>query len=118
MRIGVATGATQIVPVIDRGGLRLELGRFLVAIRARHRHMPTRQYEMCLLVLGQSEGRGLVCLKIVTTVARIEIRSRGKLGCMLVDMTIGAALKLNFEQCFFTLRDVALGAFQTGVSAL
>jgi len=52
MRIVVATGAIQIAPVINNGGLGLELRRFLVAVGAGNGDVPSRKYEVSLLVLG------------------------------------------------------------------
>ena len=52
MRIVVATGAVQIAPVINNGGLGLELRRFLVAVGAGNGDVPSREYEVSLLVLG------------------------------------------------------------------
>lgn len=97
VRIGVATDAVQIVPVIDHGRLGVELGRVLVAIRARHGNVAARQHEACLLVFGQAECRRLVRLQIVAAIAGVEIWRRGKLPCMLVGVTVGAALELDLE---------------------
>jgi len=52
MRIVVATGAVQVAPVVDNGGLGLELRRFLVALGAGNGDVPSREYEVSLLVLG------------------------------------------------------------------
>jgi len=52
MRIIMATGAVQIAPVINNGGLGLELRRFLVAVGAGNGDVPSREYEVSLLVLG------------------------------------------------------------------
>ena len=93
----MATGAVQILPVIDHGRLRLELRRFLVAVGAGHGHVPARQHEVRLLVLGQAECGRLVSLKIVAAIAGVEVRSRGKLPRMLVGVAVGAALELDLE---------------------
>jgi len=77
--IFVATVAVQHLPTIDEI-LGLELGRFFVAVCARHRHMAARQYKPGLLVLGQGEGGRRVPLQVVALVAGVEIRRRGKLS--------------------------------------
>ena len=52
MRIIMATGAVQIAPVINNGGLGLELRCFLVAVGTGNGDVPSREYEVSLLVLG------------------------------------------------------------------
>jgi len=50
VRIIVATGAVQSLPVINHGGLRLELRRFLMTVGAGHRNVPTCKHEVRRLV--------------------------------------------------------------------
>jgi len=97
MRIVMATGAVQVAPVIDNGGLGLELRRFLVAVGTGNGDVPSREYETSLLVLGQRKGRRLVAIHRMTTLASIEIRRGGKLSRVPVAMAICAAIELNFE---------------------
>lgn len=97
VRIGVATDAVQIVPVIDHGRLGLELCRLLVAIRARHGDVATGEHEACLLVLGQAKRRWLVSLQIVAAIAGIEVRRRCELPGMSIGVAVGAALELDLE---------------------
>ena len=52
VRIGMAAGATQIFPVIDSAGLRLELSRHLVAIATRNRNVTAGEGEVSLSVIG------------------------------------------------------------------
>ena len=112
VRIGVATRAIQILPVVNHGRLGLELRRFLVAIGAGHGNVPAGKHEARLLVLGQAEGGGPVSLEIVAAITGIEVWRRRKLPGMLVGVTIGAALELNLEQRVLPFRDMALRAFQ------
>ena len=118
MRIIVATGAVQTLPVIDHGRLRLELRRFLVTVGAWNRDVPACQHKVRLLVFRKAESRRLVTLKIVAAVACVEVRSRGKLCSMLVGVTVGAALELNLEQRVLPFRDVALHTLQSRMLAL
>ena len=96
MRIGVATGAVQILPVIDHR-FRLEFGRFLVAICARHRHVSARQQEVRFLVLGQGESGGFVRFQVVASVASVEVRCRRELIGVPITVTIRAAFELDLE---------------------
>jgi hypothetical protein len=91
----MATGAVQILPVIENRRLRLEFRRLLVAVGTRDRDVPSSEQEMSLLVLGKGEGGRLIGLKIVTTIAGVEVRCGGKLSCMAVAVAIGTALKLH-----------------------
>lgn len=118
MRIIVATGAIQILPVINDRGLWLELRRLLVTIGARNRNVPARQHEVRLLVLGQAERGRLVSLEVMAAVARIKVGRRRKLPRMLVRVTIHAAVEFDLEQRLLPLRDVTLRAFQTRMPAL
>lgn len=68
-----------------------------MALDTRSRHVTTRESEMRLLVFGQRERRRLVSLQIVTAVACIEVRRRGKLSGMPVPVTVGTTLELHFE---------------------
>jgi len=118
MRISMTASATQIFPVINNRGLRLELRPLFVAFGARSCNVPSGQYEAGLFVFGQSEGGGFVSFEVMAAFASVEIRCRGELTCVLVRMTISATFELHLEQCVFAFRDVALGAFQTCMSAL
>ena len=51
MRIVVATGAVQVAPVVDNGGLGFELRRFLVAVDARRSAVRTQQRKFRLRVI-------------------------------------------------------------------
>ncbi len=117
VRIGVTTRTIQTLPVIDHG-LRLEFFRFLVALRARHRHMAAREKEMGFFMFGQGEGGGLVAFQVVAATAGVEIRSSGELIRVPVAMAIGAALELDLEQRVFASGNVTLRAFQAGMAAL
>lgn len=108
VRISVAAGATQILPAINNRGLRLEVRRLLVTFGARGCDVPAGQHEVRLLVLDQGERGRLVSLKIMAAFAGVEVGCRGKLPRMTVDVTIGAALKLEPEQCVLSFRDMTL----------
>src|SRR5579863_2900931 len=114
----VATGAAQVVPVIFRNRLRLKLRGFLVAIGTRYRDVASGQYKLSFLVLGQCKCGGFVSLKIVTTVARVEIRSRRELCGMAVAVAIGTAFKFDLEQRVLPFRYVTLLALQAGMASL
>ena len=114
----VATGATQVLPVVNDCRLGLELRRLLVTFGTRDRNMPAGEREMRLLVLGQGERGWLVSLERMAAIASVEVRCRGKLPRMLIGMAIGAVREFNLEQCVFPLRDVTLSTFQASMSAL
>ena len=97
MRIVMATGAVQIAPVIDHGGLGLELCRFLVALGTGDGDVPASECEVSFLVLGQGKRGRLVAIHCVTTLAGIEIRRCGKLSRVTVAMAICAAIEFDFE---------------------
>ena len=118
MYIFVATGAVQILPTIDRGRLRLEFSRLLVAIGARHRNVSPGENKASLFVVSQSEGRRLVSLQIVATIAGIEVRRADELACVLIGMTIRAFVELDFEQSVLPFRDVTLVACDARVAPL
>ncbi len=79
VRINMATGARQILPVINHRRLGLELRRLLVTFGARNRDVAARQCEVSFFMLGQSERRRFVTLQRVAAIARIEIRRGRKL---------------------------------------
>src|SRR5579864_3828444 len=118
VRISVTAGATQILPVINERGLRLELRRLFVAFSARGCDVASGQREAGLFVFGQGERGGFVSFKVMAAFASVEIRCCGELARVPVRMTICAAFELDLEQCVFALRDVALCAFQASMSAL
>jgi len=118
VRIGVATRAIQLAPVVDHGRLWLELGRLLVTVQAGHRNVAARQHESGLLVPGQRECRGLVSLKIMATIAGVKVRRGCELSGVLVAVTVRTAVELDFEKSVLPLRRVALCAFEAGMSAL
>lgn len=118
VRIDVAARAIQIFPVIDHGGLGLELRGLLVAVGTRNRNMPAGEDKAGLLMLREAECRGLVALESVATITCVKVRGRGELLRMLVGMTIGAVLELDLEQRVLPFGNVTLGALQTRVPPL
>lgn len=68
-----------------------------MALGARDRDVSSSQDEARLLMLGQGKCGRLVAFEIVTAIAGVEIRRRGKLSGMAVAVTIGAAVELQFE---------------------
>ena len=104
--------------MIDHSRLRLELGGLLVAIGARNCNVSAGENEFRLLVLGQAESGGLVCLDSVASVTGVEVWSPGELCRVFVGVTVGAALELHFEQSVLPFRDMALSTFQPRVSTL
>ena len=97
MRIGVATFAIQIVPVIDNRRLRLELRRLPVAIGARHGKVATSEHEASLLMFGRTECRWLIALQVVAAIAGVEVWRRCELASMFVGVTVCAAFELDLE---------------------
>ena len=93
----MATGAGQLVPVINFRRLRLEIGGFFMALPAGHRDMPSCQRKLSLLVSGQCECGWFVAFQIVTTVACIHVWGGGKLPSMLVTVAVSAPLEFDFE---------------------
>src|SRR5579864_3566344 len=118
VRIRVATGAAQILPVVDDGRLRLKLRRFLMTIAAWYGDVPPGKHEVCLFVLGESKRGRLVSLEIVTPLACIEVRRRRKLSRMPVAMAVCTVLKLDLKQRVLPLRTVALHTFQPRMPSL
>jgi len=117
VRIGVATGARQTLPVVGHGGFGLELRGFLVAVAAGHRDVSAGKNEMGFLMACERERGRFVPLKVVTAIAGVEVGRRGKLIGVPVGVAIGAALELDLEQRVLSLRNVALRALQPGVPA-
>ena len=111
VRIVVATGAVQSLPVVNHCRLRLELRRFLVTVGAGNRNVPAREHEVRLLVLGQAERGRLVSLEIVAAVAGVEVGRRDKLPGMPVGVTVDATLELDLEKRVFPFRDMTLRTF-------
>lgn len=97
MRISMTASATQIVPVINNRGLRLELRRLFVAFSARGCDVASGQREAGFFVFGQGERGGFVSFKVMAAFASVEIRCRGELTCVLVQMTISAAFELHLK---------------------
>ena len=118
MWVGMATGAVQILPVIDGGWLGLELGRFFVAVRAGDSNVAAVQRKVSLLVLGKGKCGRFISLKGVTTVAGIEIGRGNELSAVPVGMTVGAAVELHFENGVLPFRDVTLVALHARMPAL
>lgn len=73
---------------------------------------------MSLFVFGQSECRRLVSFQVMAAFAAVEVRFLSKLSCMSVSVTVGAALKLDFEDRVFAFRKVALRALKARVFTL
>lgn len=117
MRIVMATGAIEILPVINDGRFRLELCRLFVAFGAWHGHVTARQHKMGFLVFGQCERGGLVSFEVVAAVASIEVRGRSELAGVTIAVAISATLKLYLEESVLALGDVALGALQARVAS-
>ena len=118
MRIGVAARAIESLPVIDHSRFRLELNRFFVAIGAWHGHMPARQHKAAFFMFSQGECGRLISLKIVATIASIEIGCCGELRGVLVRVAIGAAVELHFEKRVLGFWNMTLRALQTSMSTL
>lgn len=97
MGIAMATGAVQVAPVIDDGGLGLELRRFLVTVGTGNGDVPSRECEMSFLMLDERKRGRLVAIYGMATVASVEIRRGGKLSRVPVAMAICAAIKFDFE---------------------
>lgn len=118
MRIVVATGAIQILPVIDGGRFGLKFSRLLVAVSARRRHVATSQRKMRFLVPRQGKRGRLIALECVAAVAGVEIGSGRELPGMTIAVAVGALRELDFEQRVLPLRKVTLRALQPRMPAL
>lgn len=118
VRVSVATGAGQILPMIDRGRFGLELRGFFVTIAARNREVSVGERKVSFFMSSQRERRWLVGFEIVAAVASVEIRRSRELPGMLVAVAVGAVLEFHFEHGVFTLGNVALRALQPGVPSL
>ena len=118
VRIRVTIRATQVLPVIDNSRLRLELCRLLVAVDARDRDVSPGKNEVRLFVTVQRKCGRFIPFQIVAAVTGVGIRSRDKLPGVTVAVAISAIRKLDLEQSFLALWNVALAAFHSGVPAL
>lgn len=118
MRVVVATGAIQILPVIDGGGLGLKFRGLLVAVGARRRHVAASQRKVRFLVPRQGKRGRLIGLESVAAVAGVEIGSGRELPAMAIAVAVSAAREFDFEQSIFPLRNVALRALQPRMPAL
>ena len=116
--IFMATGAAKALPVVNDVRLRLKIGRLLMAVGAWHGDVPTGQHKARLLVFREGEGRGLVSLQVVASVARVEIGCCGKLPRMPVLMAVRACIKLHPVQRVLAFGYVALSALEACVTAL
>ena len=117
VRIGMATGAAQSRPVINRGR-GLEIGGLFVAIGTRYRNVFSSQKEARLFMACQRERRGPIGIDRVAAFTRIEIRRWSELPGVLVFMTVGAVLELHLEHRVDASRDVAFLASDFRVSPL
>ena len=68
-----------------------------MAVSTGNGDVPSREYEMSFLVLGQRKGGRLVAIHGMAAIASIEIRRGGKLSSVPVAVAICAAIKLDFE---------------------
>lgn len=118
MRILMATGAGQVLPVVNDRRFGREVRGFLVAIATWNGDVPVGEQEARFLVTRQRKRGWLVTLQIVAAVTSIEIWRGGKLTGMPIAVAIGAALEFDFEYRFLSPRNVALCALQPGMSAL
>lgn len=109
MRIGVATGAVEVLPMEDRRW-RLQFRRLLVTIGARHGDMFAGQLKPGLLVLRKREGRRFVTVDRMAAFAGVEVRCASKLAGVLVSMTVGAMLEFQLEDSVDAAWDMALVA--------
>jgi hypothetical protein len=106
--------------MIDSSRLYIDrdLWGFFVTVAARHGHMASRKKKARFLVAQKREGRRFVAFKIVAAVTSIEVRRIGKLPGVTIAVTVRAPFKFNLKKRSLALRNVALSAFQPGVSAL
>jgi len=118
MRIGVATRAIQILPVVDRRWLGLKFSRLLVAIGAGSRQVAAGEDEARLLVIGDGKGRRFISVKRVAAIAGVEIGSSHELSGVLVGVAVRAVLELHLEKRVFALGNVTLRALDTRVPSL
>lgn len=116
--IGMATGAAQVLPVIDHAGVGLKVFRLFVAVTARNRYVSARKREMRFFVPGQRKRGRLVALEIVAAIAGVEIGGGRELRSVFITVAVGATLELDLEQRVLAFWNVALRALQSGVPAL
>lgn len=97
VRVGMATRAIEIAPVIDHRRLGLELRRFLMAVTAGNGDMSAGQHESGLFMSRQPECGRLISVHRVAAIAGIQIRCGRKLPRVLIGVAVGAAIELDFE---------------------
>jgi len=97
MRIFVATRACEIIPAVNRSRHGFQFRAFFVTVATRSSDMSSRQGELRLFVPGQSEGGRSIAFQGVALLASVEIRRRGELGIVLVGVTVGAVLEVDFK---------------------
>ena len=97
VRVRMATGAGEILPAIDCGRLWRELRGLFMAVSARNREVSVGEHKVGFFMTGQGERRRLVAVKIVATLAGVEIRRSRELPGMLIAVAVGAAFEFDFE---------------------
>ena len=116
--IGVASGATQVLPVIERRRSRFECcGRF-VAIAAGNSHMSPVQPKPRFIMSGEAECGGKKSLKIVAILAAIEMRHGGELAGVRIVVAIRAMRELQFVERVFAFGNMTLPTRERGMFAL
>ena len=114
----VATGAAQILPAINYGGFWFEFRRFLVAVATGNGNVSSSQQKVRVLMTRQCKRGRLVSFQIVAAVTGVEVRSGGKLGGMLIGVTIRAVLEFDVEYGLPSPRNMALRTLHLGMSTL
>lgn len=117
VRIGMAVGAGQFIPVI-RDRLWFEATALLVAIGARDCHVAAGKDESGFLVARQRKGGWPIALQIVTALTGVEVRCSSKLSGVFIIMAVSAALELYLKQSFFALGNMTARALHRAVSTL
>lgn len=120
MRILVAGGAGHLREVVKRSSFDLCAcgSSRLVTFLTSNGEMRSGQDKTRLLVPRQAECRGLVAVESVTLLAAVQVRCSCKLRLVLVLVAVEAAVKLNFVERLFSVRNVALRALKRRMFAL
>jgi len=116
--INVACGARAVGKMKWKDLVLTACNAHPVAFGARHGHVSTRQWVLCLPVLHNRESRSMKVDHSVTLLAAIFVGLRCKLSVVRVLVAIEASRELHFINRVFARRNVALRAFHFGVHTL
>lgn len=112
MRIGVATLASQPLPVVLRRWFRFDSREILVAVTARNGYVTSSQRKRSPVVSAKTKCGWQKSLEIVAIFTAVDVRAARKLPGMGVGVTVRAVLELHRIDRLFASWKMALRALQ------